>query len=362
MKLISPTLVFAVIFGWVDLAGKTLIFPPAALSDLVQLGPARIEVRWKPRSIPDGYFPAVEGYYVVYNHENLSLFFGPVSNEKEAIRTQNELAEIRRDLISKNPALSSSTVGRINIDFGENPPTGQTNPPPLGLQPIRVYSGDSTLELGREKEDAERGSSTTERPASSNYVIPSEPESLETVPEDGSGSASESPKDIPADGSGETISGILQGVGNNEISPESSEGGSTSEGTNNGPEDSGILKVLSQRTGTHEENSGTEQATPEMQNQTPQGELDGTETSTPSTHPQTEPPESGNSAGQSGQTQEPEMEPSPQSAEPALADAPETIAPSESLTPSGSEPDELENPPINKAGSVHINHLLKGNL
>ena len=65
-----------------DLAGETLIFPPAALSDLAKLGPDRIEVRWKPRSIPDGYFPVVEGYYVVYNHENLSLFFGPVPRKR----------------------------------------------------------------------------------------------------------------------------------------------------------------------------------------------------------------------------------------------------------------------------------------
>ena len=348
--------------SWVDLTGKTLIYPPAALSDLVQLGPARIEVRWKPRSIPDGYFPAVEGYYVVYNHENLSLFFGPVSNEKDAIRTQNELEEIRRGLISKNPVLSSSTVGRINIDFGDNPPTGQTNPPPSGLQPIRVYSGDSTLELGREKEEAETGGSNKEGHASSTYVIPSAPESLKGVPADGSGSAPESLEGIPVDGSGSAISGTPQRVGNDESSLESSEGGSTPEGTSNGPEESGILNILSQGTGTAEENPGTDQATPGNQNQTPQGELDGTETPTPSAHQQTESPETGNSAGDSGQPQEPEIEPLPESAEPATADAPETIAPSESPTPTSPEPDELENAPKTKAGSVHINQLLKANL
>ena len=84
-----------------DLAAETLIFPPAALSDLAKLGPERIEVRWKPRSIPDGYFPVVEGYYVVYNHENLSLFFGPVPEEKDAIGTQNELTKIRSELIRR---------------------------------------------------------------------------------------------------------------------------------------------------------------------------------------------------------------------------------------------------------------------
>ena len=116
-----------------DLAAETLIFPPAALGDLAKLGPERIEVRWKPRSIPDGYFPVVEGYYVVYNHENLSLFFGPVPEEKDAIGTQNELTRIRSDLIRKNPALSSSTIGRIHIDFGEDLPVSENLPPPGGL-------------------------------------------------------------------------------------------------------------------------------------------------------------------------------------------------------------------------------------
>ena len=378
------------LFGFLfraDLAAETLIFPPAALSDLAKLGPERIEVRWKPRSIPDGYFPVVEGYYVVYNHENLSLFFGPVPEEKDAIGTQNELTKIRSELIRRNPALSSSTIGRIHIDFGEDPPVSEYLPPPGGFKPVRVLSGNSTLELGQANEGAESESPETEGPASSTYGIATEADSPEGIPEDGAdGALNESP----------------QGAENSESAPESSSGGSPEEGTENDPGETGILKILSQGEGPPNENPGAEGASSEAQSQSPQppdGELAGTgnPTSTPSS--QTESSESGESTGPSGQTQAPEIEPSRLDAEPAAEIAqsatekaepateeapepaaenapepatevaepvaetvPETVAQSNAPTSANPEKSESENLRKTKADTVHINKLLKGNL
>lgn len=176
MKLLPQIVFFSVILLAGDLPGKTLIFPPAALPDLIKLGPSRIESRWKPRSVPDGYFPIVEGYYVVYNHENLSLFFGPVDTEREAVTIQAELEETRKYLISKSPSLSTSTVGRIHIDFGGEAPVLQTGtPPPEGFKPVRVLSGNSTLELGKEAEteNSSTGSITGDN-RSSDYGIGSD--------------------------------------------------------------------------------------------------------------------------------------------------------------------------------------------
>ena len=276
-------------FFRVDLAAETLIFPPAALGDLAKLGPERIEVRWKPRSIPDGYFPVVEGYYVVYNHENLSLFFGPVPEEKDAIGTQNELTKIRSDLIRKNPALSSSTIGRIHIDFGEDLPVSENLPPPGGFKPVRVLSGNSTLELGQANEGAESESPPTEEgPASSTYGIATEADSPEGIPEDGSDSA---------------LNETPQGAENNESSPESSGGGSPAEETRNDPGETGILKILSQGTGPPQENPGAEGASSEVQSQSPQppdGELAGTGNPTSPAPSQHESSESGESAGPQG--------------------------------------------------------------
>ncbi len=333
-----------------DLAGETLVFPPAALSDLAKLGPDRIEVRWKPRSIPDGYFPVVEGYYVVYNHENLSLFFGPVPYEKDAIRIQNELTKIRSDLKRKNPALSSSTVGRIHINFGEDPPVSQNMPPPTGLKPVRVYSGNSTLELGQANEGAELESPTTEGPTSSTYGITREPDNSEGIPVDESASA---------------INGPPQGVENNESTPESPRSGSTAEEARNDPGESGILKILSQGAGPPKENPGPEGASSEIQSQTPQspnGELAGTENPTSSAPHQTESSESGGSAGPSGQTQEPEIEPLRLRAEPTSENAPEAVAQSNAPTPTNPELGESGNLQKTKVDSFHINQLLKGNL
>ncbi len=270
-----------------DLAGETLIFPPAALGDLSKLGPDRIEVRWKPRSIPDGYFPVVEGYYVVYNHENLSLFFGPVPEEEDAIGTQNELTKIRSDLIRKNPALSSSTVGRIHIDFGEDLPVSENLPPPAGFKPVRVLSGNSTLELGQAKEGAESESAPTdgpppEGPASSTYGIATEADTPEGIPEDGSDSAQNGPP---------------PGTENNDSSPEPSGDGSPAEETRNDSGETGILKILSQGAGPPQENPGPEAASTEVQSQSPQspeGELAATGNPTSPTPSQTESSESGN--------------------------------------------------------------------
>ena len=199
------------------LAGETLIFPPAALSDLAKLGADRIAARWNPRSIPDGYFPVVEGYYVVYNHENLSLFFGPVSEEKDAIRTQEELAKIRSDFIRKNPALSSSTIGRININFGDDSNVAQNTPPPGGFKPIRVYSGDSTLELDKARGGIELETPTTEDPYPSTYVIandsdPPESPSIPPKSQKGESTAPETRKESPE-------TGILRIVSQGDDSP-----------------------------------------------------------------------------------------------------------------------------------------------
>ncbi len=337
-----------------DLAGETLIFPPAALSDLAKLGPDRIEVRWKPRSIPDGYFPVVEGYYVVYNHENLSLFFGPVPKEKDAIGTQNELNKVRSDLIRKNPALSSSTVGRIHIDFGEDLPVSQNMPPPEGFKPVRVHSGNSTLELGQANEGAESEGSPpegppTEGPASSTYGIASETDNPEGIPENESANAQNGPP---------------QGTENNESSLEPSSGGSSAEETRNDPGETGILKILSQGSGPSKENPGAEVASSEVQSQSPQspqGELAGTGNPTAPAPRQTESSESGESGDPSGQIQEPEIEPlrldaqpaaesaqpapesaqpAPENAEPAADNTPETVA--QSNAPTSTTPGQTE--------------------
>ena len=350
LKLFSPTLVLVAILNWADLAGETLVFPPAALSDLAKLGPDRIEVRWKPRSIPDGYSPVVEGYYVVYNHENLSLFFGPVPGEKDAIRTQNELTKIRTDFIRKNPALSSSTVGRIHINFGEDPPVDQNLAPPTGLKPVRVFSGNSTLELGQVNEGAELESPATDGPTSSTYGITSEPDSSE---------------DIPVNESASAIIGPFRGNENNASSPESPRGESTAEGTRNGSGETGILKIISQGAERPKENPGLEGASSEIQSQSPQfpnGEIAGTENPTSSAPHPTESSESESSAGPSGKTQEPEIEPLRPRAEPTSENAPENVAKSNGPTPTNPGLGESENLQKTKADSVHINQLLKGNL
>lgn len=213
-----------------DLAGKTLILPPAALPDLTKLGPARIETRWRPRSVPDGYFPTVEGYYVVYNHENLSLFFGPVETEPEAITIQRDLEATRQTLISRNSALSTSTVGRINIDFGGEPPTIQTGTPPEGLKPVRVLSGDSTLELGKEQNESDStAGSTTEETTASDYGIGT------------SETSDQAPDDESTEGTGSGGGGSAEAEASGE---QSDPGGEGSESGNQQGQD-GILNVIS---------------------------------------------------------------------------------------------------------------------
>ena len=185
-------------------------------------------------------------------------------------------------MIRKNPALSSSTVGRIHIDFGEDLPVGENLPPPAGFKPVRVLSGNSTLELGQAKEGAELESPPTEGPASSTYGIASEADSPEGIPED-----------EPAS----TQNGSPPGAENNESSPESPGDGSPAEETRNDPGETGILKILSQGAGPPQDNPGPEGASTEVQSQSPQspeGELAATGNPTSPTPSQTESSESGN--------------------------------------------------------------------
>ena len=131
-------------------------------------------------------------------------------------------------MISRNPALSSSTIGRIRINFGENPSGGQNRVPPTGLKPVRVHSGDSTLELGQ----AESEGSAKESPTSSIHAIADET----------SDSSGRTPGEEPAGANNES----LQEAANNPSSPQPPKGGSTVDETRNSLGKFGLLRIIPQ--------------------------------------------------------------------------------------------------------------------
>lgn len=78
----------------------------------------------------------VPGFFVVYEHESLRYFFGPVKNFGEARVWEDRLLEIRDDVIRQRPALEVSRVYiyRFNYEesrrWSERHDPADTEPPP----------------------------------------------------------------------------------------------------------------------------------------------------------------------------------------------------------------------------------------
>ncbi|MCC5804979.1 MAG: hypothetical protein JJU00_01505 [Opitutales bacterium] len=67
------------------------------------------------RATPD--VLGVPGYFVVYEHENLRYYFGPVNGFGEARVWEDRLLAIRGDVVAQRPALATSRVYLYRFDY-----------------------------------------------------------------------------------------------------------------------------------------------------------------------------------------------------------------------------------------------------
>ena len=91
------------------LPAKTLLLPVEAVEDSRYVTLEDFRLLYPGIDI-SGYTPDEEGWYVRYRHENLTYYFGPVSDHAGALRHKRRLEKIRHDVIRKRESLASSEI------------------------------------------------------------------------------------------------------------------------------------------------------------------------------------------------------------------------------------------------------------
>lgn len=96
------------------LPAKTVVYPVEAIADLWQLGAADFQTKFGGINVT-GLGLSDEGWYVRYQHENLTLLFGPLPDRETARRHAWELESVRDAAIRNRASLASSKVDFVRF-------------------------------------------------------------------------------------------------------------------------------------------------------------------------------------------------------------------------------------------------------
>ena len=150
----------------------TLVLPPAALPDMETMESERFKVRWPQIEINDGTYPIENGFWVTYQHDNLTYFVGPYEEQAAADEGQATFNRIRTQLIAANAKFENSKVGvlELNIDRSKLKRGGGPSP---GQRPGQL---DGKIELPPSaSQPGVRSVSTNPPPQDPSTPPPSEP-------------------------------------------------------------------------------------------------------------------------------------------------------------------------------------------
>ncbi len=119
-KAMSSTVVILamVVFPAGEVLARTLVFPVEAIEESRYLPAEEWESAYPGINIT-GISLADEGYYVRYQHENLSYFFGPIDTLDEAQEHLLVLEEVKAELVAKCPTLSTSKVDVVMFSLDD---------------------------------------------------------------------------------------------------------------------------------------------------------------------------------------------------------------------------------------------------
>ena len=113
----SPAL-FSVVFTslTLSLSAYTVVFPTSAIEAAWELNAEEFKqefpgIDFTNQELTD------EGWYVRYQHENLTYFFGPIESPADARTHEQAMHQVRNDVVAKSPALGTSTVDVVYYSF-----------------------------------------------------------------------------------------------------------------------------------------------------------------------------------------------------------------------------------------------------
>lgn len=95
-------------------SAKTVVYPVEAIADLWQLGATDFQSKFGGIDVT-GLGLSDEGWYVRYQHENLTLLFGPLVDRETARRHAWELESVRDAAVKNRASLASSKVDFVRF-------------------------------------------------------------------------------------------------------------------------------------------------------------------------------------------------------------------------------------------------------
>ena len=93
---------------------KRLILPVEAIESSRWLNAKAFKMLYPGIDI-EGTLPDEIGWYIQYEHEKLSYFFGPLRQEKDANTFKRDLEKIHQDVVAKRPSLANGNINRFNF-------------------------------------------------------------------------------------------------------------------------------------------------------------------------------------------------------------------------------------------------------
>ena len=138
-----------------SLSAYTVVFPSSAIEAAWELNAEEFKQEFPGIDFTDQELTD-EGWYVRYKHENLTYFFGPIESEADARSHEQEMHEVRNDVVAKSPALGSSTVDVVYYSY--DPRMGPGGPGGYGSGgPVMVVDGSGQ---GMSQQDGPDGQGT----------------------------------------------------------------------------------------------------------------------------------------------------------------------------------------------------------
>ena len=96
MKSLRPTLFLLLLFATPRIASAlTIVYPVDAIADLWLLNEEKFKSKYGGINVNPGLGPGDEGWYVRYKHENLTYFFGPITDFEEARKKMWDMQAVR---------------------------------------------------------------------------------------------------------------------------------------------------------------------------------------------------------------------------------------------------------------------------
>lgn len=97
---------------------KRLILPVEAIESSRWLNAKAFKMLYPGIDI-EGTLPDEIGWYIQYEHEKLSYFFGPLRQEKDANTFKRDLEKIHQDVVAKRPSLANGIIKLYHCSYSD---------------------------------------------------------------------------------------------------------------------------------------------------------------------------------------------------------------------------------------------------